>query len=235
MQDIYEILCNSLDARSGIIQPKIEAADGESSVLFQISWHGGVNFYVVGWNHFGWYFAGRKGEQLSGIQGNYKKINDTVIAGMQRIIDEIESGKYNGKKTESEKIKDIVQQRQLVSYMNNTKWRELIDAINQIAGFREQLQIKYKTVFDEADPEFYWTVSGDEYFEHDNHAKIEWLKIRGGIPKTDNERRGRLLPPTPTEWLDGSDKIAEILQKYSIDYEYDEAENVFTIYGYRQA
>ncbi len=61
---------------------------------------------------------------------------------MQRIIDEIENGKYNNKRTEKEKIKQVVEERNLTSFMNNTKWKELIDSImEKMRG----IPIKYKT------------------------------------------------------------------------------------------
>lgn len=64
---------------------------------------------------------------------------------MQSLIDEAESGKYNNKKTLSDRIQDVVQQRKLTSYMNNTKWREMLDDFIEIP----QLSIMYKTLFDE--------------------------------------------------------------------------------------
>ncbi|MBS4900031.1 MAG: hypothetical protein KHZ87_04615 [Clostridiales bacterium] len=61
---------------------------------------------------------------------------------MQRIIDEIENGKYNNKRTEKEKIKQVVEERNLTSFMNNTKWKELIDStMEKMRG----IPIKYKT------------------------------------------------------------------------------------------
>ncbi|XVG96510.1 DUF6678 family protein [Eubacteriales bacterium KG125] len=80
---------------------------------------------------------------------------------MQYIIDEIENGKYNNKRTEKEKIKQVVEERNLTFFMNNTKWKELIDSImEKMRG----IPIKYKTVFDEEEPSMYWTIDADEHF-----------------------------------------------------------------------
>ena len=40
---------------------------------------------------------------------------------MQYIIDEIKNGKYNNKKIEKEKIKQVVEERNPTYFMNNTK------------------------------------------------------------------------------------------------------------------
>lgn len=96
---------------------------------------------------------------------------------MQSLIDEAESGKYNNKKTLSDRIQDVVQQRKLTSYMNNIKWREMLDDFIEIP----QLSIMYKTLFDEINPEFFWRVIDDEYLAHMNMAVIEWFKIEDVI------------------------------------------------------
>ena len=52
-----------------------------------------------------------------------------------------------------------------------------VEEIRQI----DSLQIMYKTIFDVSDPEFYWTIDGDEHFDYMNKALIEWFKISGNI------------------------------------------------------
>ena len=69
---------------------------------------------------------------------HYTKIDNDIIRCMQNLINEIEYGKYDNKKTQSDRIQDIIQQKQLTSYMNKTKWQELIAEIRQI----DNLQIK---------------------------------------------------------------------------------------------
>ena len=46
------------------------------------------------------------------------------------------------------------------------------------------------------------------------------------------EHRGRLLEPKIVQH-NISNKIVDILKKYSIYYEYDETNNLYVIYGYR--
>lgn len=224
-QDIYEMLYNKLEFYSGNVQAKNEEVTDKSSVLFQALWKGNIAFSVVGWSHFGWYYAEKNGEQVSETY-HYKKITDATINMMQKLINEIEQGKYNGKKTQSEKIQEIIQQRQLTSYMNKTKWQELIGEIKQISN----LLIMYKTIFDESGPKNYWTIVGDEHFDYMNKALIEWFKISCNFKKC--EYLGRLIEPKVTEY-DVSDKIFDILQKYSINYEYDKEDNSYVVYGYK--
>ena len=58
--------------------------------------------------------------------------------------------------------------------MNNTKWKELITAIKEKIP---DIPIKYKTLFEEESPTYYWTMAGDEYFEYLNMTSVEWFKI----------------------------------------------------------
>ena len=224
-QDIYEILYNSLDFHSGTVQSKNTEIVDKSSLLFQVLWKGNITFSVEGWNHFGWFLVKKNGQQVSALF-HYKKINDITISTMQNLINEVEHGKYDNKKTQSDKIQDIIQQKQLTSYMNKTKWQELIGEIRQI----DNLPIMYKTIFDTSDPEFYWTIAGDEHIDYMNKALIEWFKISANIKEC--EHQGRLLEPKVSQ-LDISNKIRGVLQKYSICYDYDEANNSYVIYGYR--
>lgn len=83
------------------------------------------------------------------------------------------------KKTQSDRIQDMIQKKQLTSYMNKTKWQELIEEIRQI----DNLLIKYKTIFDTSEPDMYWTIDGDEYFNFMNMTLIEWFEISDTIKK----------------------------------------------------
>lgn len=145
---------------------------------------------------------------------------------MQHLINEIETGKYRNKKTTKDKIHEIVQTRNLISYMNKTKWNEFIDDISEI----QDLPIKYKTLFDEQEPQCYWTIDGDEHFFYMDMATIEWFKVLDTITIT--QYIGRLIEPK-IEQHSVKNEIEIILKKYSIFYEYDEDEKAFVIYGYK--
>ena len=72
-QDIYEILYNALDFRSGTVQSKNEEVTDKSSLLFQILWKGNIAFSVEGWKHFGWFLVKKNGQQVSALF-HYNKI-----------------------------------------------------------------------------------------------------------------------------------------------------------------
>lgn len=226
-KDIYELLYEFLDLHSGIVEPRNTGTTDKDrgSLLFQVVYKGNITFFVKYWKNGGMYLIKKNGQQVS-TRFNYNKINDKTLSIMQNLINEIENGKYDTKKTQSDKIQDVVNQRQLTSYMNNTKWKELIAEIKQI----DDLSIMYKTLFDENDPEFYWTIASDEHFDHMNMALVEWFKISGNINEC--EYIGRLVEPKVIQHSI-NDKIVDILQKHSINYEYDEISDSYTIYGYR--
>ncbi len=60
-------------------------------------------------NRSGWYYILKNNEQIS-LTYHYSEINDIFFQKLQKIIDDIESGKYNNKKTPSEKIRMIVEE-----------------------------------------------------------------------------------------------------------------------------
>ncbi|VTX82923.1 DUF6678 family protein [Fusobacterium periodonticum] len=174
----------------------------------------------------GWYYILKNNEQISPTY-HYYEINDIFLKNLQRIIDDIESGKYNNKKTPSEKIRLIVEERGLYSLMNNTKWKELITAIKEKTP---DIPIKYKILFEEEAPTYYWTMAGDEHFEYLNMKSIEWFRISCEIKEI--KHRGRLIEDKVIIY-DKRAEIYEILEKFNIPYEYDEIENAFVVYGYK--
>lgn len=220
------VLYEKLNPRSGNIRPYVPHGDKESAILYDLEWKGMVHFIVCGWTNFGWYYVARNNEEISETC-HFNKIDEKLLKNMQKLIDEIEDGKYKNKKTVSEKIKIIVEDRRLTSYMNNTKWKELLAAIKEQMY---DIPIKYKTLFEQNDPNKYWTIAGDEYFDHMNMSSIEWFKIACEV--TTVEKRGRLMEDKVISYSKKKE-ILQILQRYSIFYEYDEIENSYIIYGYK--
>ena len=224
MQSIHNILCEKLNPRSGVI--KISSSNDDDRIYFDISWEGDFHFIVTGWGHYGWYYVQRDKQCISPSYV-YQRIDDRALSVMQHIIDEIENGKYNNKKTEKEKIKQVIEERNLTSFMNNTKWKELIDSIME--NMRD-IPIQYKTFFDEEEPSIYWTIDTDEHFFHMNMRIVEWFKIRSKFEKVLGQ--GRLIEPK-TCVTDKKSEIERMLNRFSIPYEYDDIEKCFIIFGYR--
>ena len=224
-RQLYDRLAGSLDPRSGEVMPFVPAAELVSAALLRICFPRRIELVVHGWPHFGWYYVTREDQAVS-ASFHYRKIDDRVLRIMQNLIDEIETGKYDTKKTVNEKARAIMSDRGLTSYMNKTKWNELFEGLAGISG----VQIKYRTLFDDSDPEEYWPAAADEQLMHMNTAQIEWFMISDSVVMTD--RVGRLIEPAVTR-SDIRGKIKDVLKEYSIPYEYLAGEGAFVVYGYR--
>ena len=129
------------------------------------------------------------------------------------------------------RVREFVQQNRLVGAMNNTKWRELREAMD---GWENAPAYEIKYLFDEkseADVEqavAETTVAiGDWGYEHFYPMfDIEWVKIR----KLRSVFRGHLIA---REIVDNSEGIRAILERFTIPYV--ENEFCFTVYGYLKA
>lgn len=157
----------------------------------------------------------------------FLRTTDKVVVSMQHLIDEIESGKYKNKQTGKEKIKAIVEQRWLGSFMNNTKWKELVNAISNEV---EEIPIQYKTLLEDEEPNVFWTLNGDEHVLYMDMAAIEWFKIGSEIRKV--EHRGRLIDDVLSV-TDRKQVVENILSRFNIPYQYDDTDKCFTVFGYR--
>ncbi len=224
---LYKELKNSLNTHSGIVQ-QIDRSDQDTCMFhFKAIWENGIAFTVVGQYQNKWFYVEKENYQISAIF-HFRDINSKTIRIMQNMIDEIESGKYRNKMSLNEKVNDIICKRQLTSYMNNTKWCELINDISEI----KDLPISYKTLLDESDKDLegYWTIDGDEYFYRLELNTIEWFKIADSITKS--KYIGRLVEPI-VEQTSVKDLIDSILKKHSINYVYDDEQHEFIVYGYK--
>ncbi len=139
------------------------------------------------------------------------------------MVEEIEAGKYEHKKTLKDKIRETVQSRKLGAWMDNTKWQALFSEISKI----DSLPIKNKTLFDENEPIDYRTLARDELINAMDYALIEWLGISCVIEK--KEYCGQLLSPKTEEFEVKADNEA-FLKRYSINYEFDSAVNAFKVW-----
>ena len=210
------------------LNPRSAEIIKQSSTVYNLKWKGNIEFLLCSHENgrSGWYYILKNNEQISHTY-HYYEINDIFLKNLQRIIDDIESEKYNNKKTPSEKIRLIAEERGLYSLMNNTKWKEFITAIKEKTP---DIPIKYKILFEEEAPTNFWIMAGDEYFEYLNMVSIEWFKISCEIKEIKN--RGRLIED---KFIIHNKKaeLYEILEKFYIPFEYDEIENAFFIYGYK--
>lgn len=128
-----------------------------------------------------------------------------------------------------EKVLQIVMERNLCSYMNNTKWNELITAIEEKMPFPPPFEIKYLTENDfsnelqNEDVYYLGDWRGENFPSKEYYFNIEWLKVRPRYLKY----CGKLIMP---EIIDGSKMFETILNEYHIPYE--ERNGLYCIYGY---
>ncbi|WP_416325919.1 DUF6678 family protein [[Eubacterium] hominis] len=168
----------------------------------------------------------------------FKKLDHQLLIWVERFAKDISAGRYKTKKTEKEMILDIITKRNLVSFMNNTKWQELrVGMLNEMPFVPPY---EYKTLFDDNNyileeyvqhliknegPNCFYSLD-EESFNFLNYKAMEWLKVR---PRFFMEDGGLLVKKKV--WYDCEKEFIEILKKYSIPYELENG--VYTIYGYR--
>lgn len=225
----YRTLQEKLSPRSGTIQSLVQKDGIYWETVLDIRWKGDIHFVAersLFREGLTAYYVMRDGQRISHLFMSGRP-DEQLIRSMQNMIDEIENGKFRNKKTMSEKIKSIVEERQLVSYMNKTKWNELLSALS------ERLPrncVRYKTVFEETAPEGYHNVQGDEVLCHMDIAQIEWMRIKSYFKEL--KHTGALISDKVTVH-DKKAVLLQIFNEYSIPYEYDEAEQEFVVYGYK--
>lgn len=224
---VYEVLDKELNIYSGIKQAfTMFEEDVYYCKVIDIRWKGDIHFEVETSKGNGWYFVSRDKQVISNLYHFYK-IDDRTVTHMQQLINDIENGRYNRMKTLREKIVTIVEERGLTGCMNATKWKELL---NEIETNLREIPFMYKTLFDENEPKYFWTLAGDEHIKHINTAVIEWMKINPVYVK--RVYQGALLDDKIQVYSLESELVS-ILKKYNIPYEYAENEKVYIIYGYK--
>ena len=130
-----------------------------------------------------------------------------------------------------EKVYRIIEKRNLCSYMNNTKWDELITAVRNEMPFPPPFEIKYLTQDDisrskvlKEDVDYWGDWRGEHFPPREFYFNIEWIKVRPRYLKY----RGKLIAH---EVVDESNTFEAILIRYNIPFV--EENGLYCIYGYR--
>ena len=226
---LYDVLREKLDPHSGVVQDRVPDENKYWQTAFDAVWNGRIHFIVVESlfrRHYGHYYVMRDHQYISPCFV-YTKIDDSFFRLLQSMIDDIEAGKYLNKKTLSEKIRLYTEKNGLVSCMNHTKWHEFFAAVREKIP---DIEIRYKLIFEETEPDVYWKYDGDEELQYLNFAQIEWLKIRHTV--INQKHIGAFVPPE-TEIHDKKEELLAIFKQYHIPYEFIEDEQAFLIYGYQ--
>ena len=127
------------------------------------------------------------------------------------------------------KVLDLLIQKKMYSVMNDTKWKELQQAMRNEMPFTPPYQMKLLRE-DCLESSFYedvWYLGdwSDEALCWGEYREIEWLKIRPRYLK----HQGRLLEAAV---IDATKEFIEILENYSIPFE--EEDGAYIIYGYKK-
>lgn len=115
-----------------------------------------------------------------------------------------------------------ISENQLISCMNDTKWKELIYAINTIVGYEPMVNIRW--IFDEKNKggfsQMHWAEVAEDGFERIEQMQIDPIK---------KQYVGRLVAPQTTDF---TEQLKTSLDKHHIPYDFEGG--IFTIYGYRR-
>lgn len=222
-------IMDKIDFKNGIIQ-EISKEKQEAGYVLDVRWKRDVHFilWLNRWNGSFWYYAQRNGEEVS--HTHYaRKYEDQFFNSVQHLVNEIENGNFDFKKTISERIAEIVHERQLTSCMNDTKWKEFIHAMNEDMSI--SIPYDYKTLFEENREHLLFDVHYDiESFNYYHFKSIEWVKLQPIF--YEHKHRGMLIDDEKVYYNVEAEFLA-LMNKYSIPYEYDETNAIYTIYGYK--
>ena len=219
-----------IDLKGGVVQ-KISKDKQEKGCILDVRWKRNVHFvlYITRWNGRGWYFAERDGDKVS-CSYYSSRYDDTFFASVQHLVNEIENGDFDHKKTISGQIADIIQKRQLTSCMNHTKWKGFVHAMDEEMSMK--MPYDYKTLFEERreDDVLFGTAYDIESFNGYYFQSVEWVKVKPRFCEC--RHRGRLLEDEKI-YYDLEKEFLSLMDKYSIPYEYDEKNEIYIIYGYK--
>lgn len=226
-----EFLLNKLDFLDGEIQEFLPTNNKEhtSVVAMDVKWKSGVHFLIDQTLWRVYYYAMRNNEPISRVFHVVKLKSDSFVY-FQRLINDINNGRYDNKLTPRILHLKCVQEKGLTSYMNNTKWNKVFDIICSIEEKTgREISVMYKCIFDIEDPIHYWTMRSDEYLYKSMYKHIEWLKIQPIV--CDYVYQGRLIEPKYT-YYDYTSLFLEKMNEANLHYEYLQQEKAYIIYGY---
>ncbi len=228
-ENILTQVQDKIDLKSGVIQ-KIAQERRNIGYILDVRWKRNVHliFQMNRWSRFCLYCVERNGESVSGSYYT-RKYDDDFLKSLQKLVNQIENGDYDFKKTKSEQVADIICQRQLTSYMNNTKWKEFVHVMEEEVSI--DIPYDYKTLFEEERQQLFFGRCFDcESFNWYDFKSIEWVKVK---PKFyESKHRGRLIEDEKI-FYDVEEEFVNLMDKYAIPYEYDVEQEVYTIYGYK--
>lgn len=227
-----KFLIDKLEFLGGEIQEFVPVNMKEQTgvAAMDVRWDTGVHFIIwqTLWRIY--YYVMRNDEKISQTfhVGELKNNSSVYI---QRLINDIDNGRYDNKLTPRELHLKYVQEKGLTSYMNNTRWNKIFNIICDMEEETgKEMPVMYKCISDIEEPVYYWSVQGDEYLYKSMYKYIEWLKIHPIV--CEYEYHGRLMEPKYT-YYDYTSLFLEKINAANLHYEYLQQEKACIIYGYR--
>lgn len=222
---------HQLHIERGTIQA-LSDEEHNNHTLFCVRWKGGLTLRLFfRWSSY-WILIEKEDTIFQSIRLDKKQY---VMETLQKKIRDIERGQFSRKKSTAELVAQIVQQKQLTSCMNNTKWDLFRSTMLEEMPFPPPYEIK--TLFDEDDIFIKNFITNDAscqgcYIDEDfvnlNYKTIEYLVIKTRYYHTSG---GRLV--SHKIWNDATSQFLELMKKYHIPYVLCETFNdTFFIYGY---
>jgi len=198
-------------------------------VLFGIGWNNGIKLEVLGFYNCYQVMLSKDTDVFNSlVLYNIEDIKKCI----KSLIKQVQEGAFNHKKTQKDRVRKLVSEKGLASYMNNTKWKEFVYAMEHELPFPPPYV--YKTLFEDGDMPYNRFITeanspgsyDEESFEWWNFKIIEWVKIH---PRYYVNRGGILVKKL--ELHDEEQEFTAVLDKYNIPYEENNGE--YIIYGYR--
>ena len=230
VESVSKQVLDKIDFKRGIVQAcsdKMRKMGYALDVRWEMNVH--LILYINRWSGSCWYYVERNGERVS--PSHYgRKYDDQFFHFLQHLVNEVDNGDFNYKKTISEKIAEIIHERQLTSYMNDTKWKEFIHAMDEEMSI--EVPCDYKTLLEESRDNLAFCTGYDiESFNGYHFKSIEWVKVK---PKFYERKHRGMLIEDEKIYRDAEQEFLDLMNKYSIPYESDEVNEAYTIYGYKR-
>lgn len=212
---------------NGIVEV-FEEEMSATGLVMEARWKGNVRLRIYHMGRRYLYMVVRNDEQVS---ASYyaAKADERFFQSLQALVHQIENGDFNKKKTQREKIIELVQKRNLTSCMNQTKWNEFLHAMTEEMTIA--IPYAYKTLFEDCPEKLVFGTAYDiESFCGYCFWAIEWVKLKPRFTK--HYYQGRLLEDKVITHNVEKEFLA-LMEKYHIPCVYDSTEEVYVIYGYQ--
>lgn len=225
--ELLAILEDKIDFKGGQIDKSIQEEPTLMGIV-AVCWKKKIKLVLYVGKYRLYYYVTRNGEQVS-TRYYTTKLDEWFWKNYQNLLNQVKNGDFDYKKTVSDRIAEIVNQRHLTSYMNDTKWKEFLLVMTEKLPL--SVPYNYKTLFEKEPEQLYLGTAYDaESFNWYEFKSLEWVKVKPRF--YEYVYQGQLLDDNAI-LHDIEREFLEWMDKFSIPYEYDDKDEVYVIYGYK--